>query len=71
MIESGNLLKSQKHSESTDVSIRIDALKKNWDKLHELWAVKAKQLEDASAAYQVCITCIFFFYIKGISIKSH
>jgi len=30
----------------------VDGLKKNWDKLHELWAMKSKQLEDASAAYQ-------------------
>lgn len=53
VIEAGNHLKSQKHPESTDVSIRIDGLKKNWEKLHELWAMKCKQLEDASAAYQV------------------
>ncbi|GFR08930.1 spectrin beta chain, non-erythrocytic 1 [Trichonephila clavata] len=52
VIEAGNALKVQKHPESTDISQRIDGLKKNWDKLHELWSVKSKQLEDASAAYQ-------------------
>ncbi|GIY06493.1 hypothetical protein CDAR_514752 [Caerostris darwini] len=52
VIEAGNALKAQKHPESADVSQRIDVLKKNWEKLHELWSVKSKQLEDASAAYQ-------------------
>ncbi|XP_035225862.1 spectrin beta chain, non-erythrocytic 1-like isoform X1 [Stegodyphus dumicola] len=52
VIEAGNVLKAQKHPESADVSARIDSLKKNWDKLHELWAMKCKQLEDACAAYQ-------------------
>ncbi|GFT80923.1 spectrin beta chain, non-erythrocytic 5 [Nephila pilipes] len=52
VIEAGNALKVQKHPESADISLRIDGLKKNWDKLHELWSVKSKQLEDASAAYQ-------------------
>lgn len=53
VIESGNALRAQKHSESVDISHRIEGLKKNWDKLHELWSAKSKQLEDASAAYQV------------------
>ncbi|XP_071037774.1 spectrin beta chain [Parasteatoda tepidariorum] len=52
VMEAGNALKAQRHPESTDVSHRIDALKKNWDKLRELWTLKSKQLEDASAAYQ-------------------
>lgn len=55
VMESGNLLKSQKHPESSDIAIRVDGLKKNWDKMHELYAMKSKQLEDASAAYQVII----------------
>ncbi|XP_054722410.1 spectrin beta chain, non-erythrocytic 5-like [Uloborus diversus] len=52
VMESGNKLKTEKHPESADISLRIDSLKKNWDKLHELWTAKAKQLEDASSAYQ-------------------
>lgn len=50
--EVGEKLINNNHPEKQDVKKRIDDLRSQWEYLHELWAVKNKQLEDASEAYQ-------------------
>ncbi|RWS30125.1 spectrin beta chain: non-erythrocytic 1-like protein, partial [Leptotrombidium deliense] len=52
VIEGGENLLSHKHTEENDIRLRIGELQKQWDHLHELVALKRKQLEDAVEAFQ-------------------
>ncbi|XP_076359799.1 spectrin beta chain, non-erythrocytic 5 kst [Tachypleus tridentatus] len=52
VIKAGERLVQTNHPQSRDVRQRIQTLKNKWDHLHELTALRRKQLEDASSAYQ-------------------
>ena len=52
IIEKGESLISTRHQQASDVKVRLDDLQKNWHHLHELAALKRKQLEDATEAFQ-------------------
>lgn len=49
---SGEAFSKKHHSKAPDVHARIEVLKKKWQRLHELSAMRRKQLEDAAEAYQ-------------------
>lgn len=46
-----NLIK-EKHPRAAEIQPHIDAIEQQWQKLAELAAKRAKQLEDAAEAYQ-------------------
>ncbi|XP_022241663.1 spectrin beta chain, non-erythrocytic 1-like [Limulus polyphemus] len=52
VIKAGEKLVQTNHPQSRDIRQRIQTLKNKWDHLHELTALRRKQLEDASSAYQ-------------------
>lgn len=52
VIERGESLISTRHQQSEDVKTRLEDFQKHWHHLHELVALKRKQLEDAVEAFQ-------------------
>ena len=53
VVEGGEALIAARHQQKPDVRKRLDELQQNWHHLHELAALKRKQLEDAIEAFQV------------------
>jgi len=52
VVEQGENLIGSRHQQAADVKERLQELQKNWHHLHELAALKRKQLEDAMEAFQ-------------------
>lgn len=52
LIEEGGRLVMAHHQFKADVEARLDVVRKQWGHLHELSALKRKQLEDAIEAFQ-------------------
>ena len=52
IVERGEHLISSRHQQAADVKVRLEELQNNWHHLHELAALKRKQLEDATEAFQ-------------------
>lgn len=53
LCEAGRNLIAEKHPKYEDIKARINSLQENWKILNDLAALRKKQLEDASEAYQV------------------
>lgn len=56
LIQAGDALIQQRHSQSPDVEQRLEALHARWAELAELAAGKRKRLEDAYEAFQVSLS---------------
>ena len=52
VVERGERLISTRHQQAEDVKNRLEEFQKHWHHLHELVALKRKQLEDAVEAFQ-------------------
>ncbi|XP_044739331.1 spectrin beta chain, non-erythrocytic 1 isoform X2 [Chrysoperla carnea] len=52
LCEAGLKLIADKHPKATDIQPKINSIQENWKILHDLSALRKKQLDDAAVAYQ-------------------